>query len=205
VVASAAGSVPCAVFAEHRLISAPQGENASGPLLELPSAAYLKGKVQTMDLSPLSHAAVDAVALGRSGGILLQESDRSVTRYNRSSQSTTASDGEFSLPVDLGTYDVVIKPPSGTGFSWQVRHDVSIGRRDTEFLTVIDMLSPVTLSGTLVYDAPNTSLEGAEIAAFAIIDDEIDDNERAIPIGRATAGRGGEFMLLLPPSIHEGW
>lgn len=204
VLATAAASVPCAQFAEHFVISAPEGENASGPLLELPSAAYLKGTVQTMDLSPLSHAAVDAVALGRSEGITLDADDRSVTRYNRSRQTATEADGEFTLPVDLGSYDVVIKPPSGTGFSWQVRHDVAIGKRDMEFPTVIDMLSPLTLNGTLVYSNPNVPLEGAEIAAFAIIDDEF-DTERAIPIGRATAGAQGEFTLLLPPSIHKGW
>jgi hypothetical protein len=204
VLATPAPSVPCALFAEHFPISAPAGENASGPLLELPAVAHLKGTVQTMDLSPLSHAAVDAVALGRSEGVMLDAEDRSVTRYNRSRQSATEADGQFTLPVDLGSYDVLVKPPTGAGFSWHVHHDVVIGRRDMDFLTVIDMLSPIIVNGTLLTADPNTGLEGAEIAAFAIIDAEF-GTERAIPIGRATADERGRFTLLLPPSLNEGW
>jgi hypothetical protein len=196
--------VPCSLFAEHFLISAPEGGNASGPLLQLPSTAYLRGTVQKLDLSPLSQAVVDAVALGRSQGVELEASDRSVVRYNRSRQTATSSRGEFEVPVDLGSYDVLFKPPSGTGFSWQVRYDVAIGRRDAEFRTVIDMHSPVVVNGTLAYRRGDTNLQGAEVAAFAIVEDEF-DTERAIPIGRATADASGRFMLLLPSALQKGW
>ena len=202
--ATPAPSVPCSLFAEHFLISAPEGGNASGPLLQLPPVAYLKGTVQKLDLSPLSQAVVDAVALGRSAGIDLEASDRSVVRYNRSRQTSTGTQGEFELPVDLGSYDVLFKPPSGTGFSWQVRHDVAIGKRDVDFRTVIDMQSPVVVNGKLSYRGGQISLQGAEIAAFAVVEDEF-DTERAIQVGRATADDSGEFMLLLPASLQKGW
>jgi len=59
--------VQCALFAEERLVQAPDGMTASGALLELPSAAYLKGTLQTTDLAPLKGAAVEAAALGAAG------------------------------------------------------------------------------------------------------------------------------------------
>jgi hypothetical protein len=204
VLATPGASVPCAQFAEHFPISAPEGQDASGPLLQLPAPAYLKGTVQKVNGSPLSQAVVDAVALGRNEGLMLEASDRSVTRYNRSQQTTTSSQGEFELLVDLGSYDVLFKPPLGSGFSWQVHHDVAIGKRDEEFPNVIPMNSPVVLNGTLAYRRANPSFEGAEVAAFAIIEDEF-DTERAIPIGRAIADADGDFMLLLPASLQKGW
>ncbi|MFI5307146.1 MAG: hypothetical protein ACHQ53_07335 [Polyangiales bacterium] len=200
--------VGCALFAEERLVQAPDGVAASGALLELPSAAYLNGTLQTTDLAPLKGAAVEAAALARSGAIALPMGDHSVTRYNRSQQTTTAADGSFKLPVDLGSYDVVIRPPADSGFPWQVRHDVDIGARGVQFSSVIDMLSPVALKGTLTaMKASGTSAinpGGAQVDAYALIDDQ-DGSVRGISIGKATADDNGQFMLLLPPSTHLGW
>ena len=200
--------VGCALFAEERLVQAPDGVAASGALLELPSAATLKGTLQTTDLAPLKGAAVEAAALARSGSIALPMGDHSVTRYNRSQQTTTAADGSFKLPVDLGSYDVVIRPPADSGFPWQVRHDVDIGARGVQFSSVIDMLSPVALKGTLTaMKASGTTAVnpgGAQVDAYALIDDT-DGSVRGISIGKATADSNGQFMLLLPPSTHRGW
>ncbi len=201
-------SVRCALFAEERLIQGPDGMDASGALLELPSPAYLKGTLQTTDLAPLQGATVEAAALGRSGDIELSMGDHSVTRYNRSQQTSTTATGEFKLPVDLGSYDVVIRPPPDSGFPWQVRHDVDIGARGVEFATVIDMLSPVPLDGTLALarggSGGSASLSGAQIDAYAVIDVQA-DGVRAIQVGKTVADATGHFMLLLPPSTHRGW
>jgi hypothetical protein len=212
VLASPALSVPCALYAERRVIAAPRsGSHASGALLQLPNAAYLKGSLATTERAPVSAAAVDAIALQRSGDIELTPEDASVTRYNRSRRTETDQAGDFTLVVDVGTYDVVVKPPSGSGFSWQVRHDVRIGRRG-DFSTRLEMISPVAIEGRLRDRSEEHTLDGAEVAAFAIIDDEAAGSDapaaqrrRAVPIGRTTAATGGSFTLLLPPSIHQGW
>jgi hypothetical protein len=209
VLATPPASLPCSLYAEHRLIAAPEGEHASGALLELPRAAYLKGTLQTADGMPLGGAAIEAQALGRDTVLDLPPSDRSVTRYNRSRQDTSMNDGTFRVPVDLGSYDVVVKPPTGSGFSWQVRYDVNIGASDVEFATLIDMVSPVTVGGRLRYDDSDETaiLEDAEVTAFAIVADETGPpgSERALAIGKTTADADGKFMLLLPPSIHQRW
>ena len=204
VLATPPSSMPCSLYAEHRLIAAPEGEHASGALLELPPAASLRATLQTTDGAPLAGASVEAVALGRHTGVDLPEDDATITRYNRSRQTASMDDGMFTVPVDLGSYDVVVKPPTGSGFSWQVHYDVNIGARGREFRTVIDMVSPVAVSGRLRYSDSDatTGLENAEVAAFAIIDDESGDpgTERALPLGKATADADGRFTLLLPPA-----
>ena len=198
----------CGLFAERRLIKAPDAVAATGSLLELERSAWLQGKLKTRELEALSGANVDAVALARDGEVMLAEDDPSVTRYNRSQQTTSDEQGTFRLAVDLGSYDVIVKAPSGSGYPWLVRHDVGIGARGVEFPTVIDMLAPITLQGTLGYQGDEGDLADAfadaEVSAFAILD-EGKATARAVPIGKTTADSQGRFMLLLPPSLQRGW
>jgi len=198
----------CGLFAERRLIKAPDAVAATGSLLELQRSAWLQGKLKTRDLSPLADATVDAFALAREGDVMLAEDDPSVTRYNRSRQTTSDPSGAFRLAVDLGSYDVVVKAPAGSGYPWVVRHDVGIGARGVEFPTVIDMLAPITLQGSLGFQGDEGDLADAfadaEVSAFAILD-EGKPTARAVPIGKSTADSAGRFMLLLPPSIKSGW
>jgi len=227
-VASPPVSMPCSLFAERRLIQSPDGMASTGPALALPDASYLVGTLKT-GLTPLRGAVVDAVALGRSLELDVTGSGSSppqmatggvpLTRYNRSAGETSDSRGYFKVPVDVGSYDVLIKPPSGSGFSWQVRRDVTIGTRSGPYPTEISLLSPVTVKGTLNFEAArrggecdarfecdlDATLEGAQIDAFAIVDDEASDGERAIAIGTTTANKDGGFTLLVPPSIRHGW
>jgi hypothetical protein len=198
----------CGLFAERRLIKAPDDIAATGSLLELHPSAWLQGKLKTHDLSPLADASVDALALAREGDVMLAEDDPSVTRYNRSQQTTSDQAGTFRLAVDLGSYDVVVKAPAGSGYPWVIRHDVGIGARGVEFPTVIDMLAPITLQGSLGYQGDEEDLADvfadAEISAFAILDEGL-PTARAVPIGKTTADPQGRFMLLLPPSLKSGW
>jgi hypothetical protein len=212
----------CALFAERRTIKAPNKDTsiAGGEPLKLLKSAYLGGTLQTMGPAPLSGASVDAIALGRSGVIELPPGNPSVTRYNRTSQTTTADDGTFKLPVDLGSYDIVIKPPVDSGFPWQVNSDVEIGvgAPKASLNKTIDMPSPVVVTGTLRYpgatDNAQSTLAGAEIDAYAIISacppgqdcpDGAKDATRAVAIGKAIADSDNTFMLLLPPKTLTTW
>lgn len=205
VVVTPPSSMACAIFAETRLVSAPDGKMATGALFELPGPAYLSGTLLTTDGTPLADATIEAQALGRSEGVQLAQDDPSVTQYNRSTQTTSSDEGVFELPVDLGGYDVVVKPPADSGFPWLVLHDVNIGAPKA-FPNEIRVASPVRIDGALRYagNGPGAALEGAEVRAFAVIDDEF-DTERAVPIGKAVADADGHFMLLLSPSTRKGW
>jgi hypothetical protein len=214
VLATPPASMRCALFAERREIQAPPDTTANmGELLTLPEAAYLTGTLQAMGPSPLSGASVEAIALGQSDVIPLPGDDLSVTRYNRSSQTTSSADGSFKLPVDLGAYDVVIKPPIDSGFPWQVNNDIKVGlgARKMPLNKTIDMPSPVVVTGTLRYPGANAdaqaTLQGAEIDAYAIIPIAGDDTgaTRAVTIGKTAADDQGKFMLLLPPKTQRDW
>lgn len=209
-------NLPCGVYAQHRLIEAPpNGVAASGALLRLLDSAVLQGTLQTTDRTPLADIAIEAVALGRPGEIPRKDEDATqLLRYNRSRQATTASDGKFTVPVDLGSYDVLVKPPASSGFAWQVRHDVGVGS-ERRFSSIVYMPSPVMLTGRLAYMGGGDpdelpSLAGAEVLAFAVVGDKPAfggdvARERAVPIGKAVAEPDGSFILLLPQTIKPDW
>jgi hypothetical protein len=206
VVVTPPASMTCAIFAETRLVAAPDGETATGVLLSLPPPAYLTGTLRTTDRAPLGGATVEAQALGRSEGVQLAEDDPSVTQYNRSKQTTSDGGGDFELPVDLGGYDVVVKPPAESGYPWRVLHDVNVGARGVPFGNEIEIASPVRVDGVVRRSgsASNGALEGTEVRAYAIVEDEF-DTERAVPVGKATTDADGAFVLLLSPSTRKGW
>jgi len=215
-------SLPCAVFAQHLTIDAPpaqagspapDGMAARGMMLTLPAATSLRGTLQTLDEMPLAGATVDAVALGR---VIDLDDPTVTTRYNRSRQVITAERGTFVVPVDLGAYDLLVKPPATSGFSWQVRHDVVVGGENEDFADRFEVASPVMLSGRLGYATGGADLQaklaGAEVLAYAVINQELGNagdvavvSQRAIPIGKATADADGTFMLLLPQAITSEW
>jgi len=205
--------VPCAVHARRVTIAAPDGMAARGMRLELPGASALRGTLETLDEMPLAGATVDAVALGRVVPVV--DNPAVTTRYNRSRQTITADRGTFEVPVDFGGYDLVIKPPANSGFSWQVRHDVVVGAVG-EFSDRLEVASPVMLNGQLDYakggDAERAKLVGAEILAYAVIAEKPPEggdvavvSQRAVPIGKATADANGMFVLLLPQAISSEW
>jgi hypothetical protein len=215
VLATPPASMACALFAESRLIKPPDDQEedkaVKGALLALPKAAYLAGTVQASGQTPLSDASIEATALGRAAAVELPPGDRSITRYNRSSETSTAADGRFKLPVDLGSYDVVIKPLAESGFPWQVRPEVKVGlgaRNLPSIGTTIDMRSPLVVTGSLRYknasEGAQATLGGAEVEAYALIDDG-ERGKRALPVGKAIADEDGHFRLLLPLSIDGTW
>jgi hypothetical protein len=210
IVVTPPSSMQCSLFAERRLIKAPSEEvKAVGTALELPATNYLSGYLQTMEPAPLKGASIEGIALGRNLGDALSATDPRITRFNRSRQTTSNAQGSFELPVDFGSYDIVIKPPASSGFPWQIRHDMEILQAETgddEFPTTIEMVSPVSLEGMLRYSGKpqDARVDGAAVEVYALVPDGA-DGRRAISIGKATADADGNFTILLPPSTKKNW
>lgn len=198
--------MPCELFAEQRPIEATERGRPPAAILELSNAATLTGTLETFDRMAIPSAVIDLQSRGRADTIMLDETDASLTNYGRSRQVTTDANGAFSLPVDLGSYDVTIRPPPGSGFAWFVKRDVAIGRRGQTFGTTITMGSPIVVECSIGYEGAALSLlAGAEVTAYALIDDEGTDGKRALAIGDAVVDESGHFSLLLPSEIVAGW
>lgn len=196
----------CGVFAETREIQAPEAGVAAAALLQLPLRSFLSGRVLGgYGMAPIVGATLVAHALGLRDAIALEPDDDAVTRYNRTQQTATSVFGEFMLPIDLGAYDVLIKPPAESGFAWHVLRDVNVGARtETPFDREIVLAAPVVLRGILRTPSGEAAMASATLRAYTTTT-TAERGERAIPIGTATADENGEFELLVPASIDRGW
>ncbi len=205
VVVTPPANLPCAIFAERRLIETTTGSDYTNEVLTFQKPATLTGTISTSDDMPVVNASIDAVALGRD--LALAASDPTVASYNRSKQTTSDTNGMFQLTVDVGSYDVVIKPPAESNFPWQVLHDVDIAARRSVFATRVVVDAPVVVLGTLSYIGGNSaeqrSLAGADVHAYTVVGDG--DQARSIEIGHCTADDAGNIMLLVSPTLRDGW
>jgi hypothetical protein len=155
-----------------------------------------------MGTEPLKGGSIDGVALGR--GSEPDDLGR-ITRFNRSRQTTSNAQGEFKLLLDLGSYDIVIKPPPGSGFPWQVRYDVEVEADSDLPPMTLGMVWPISVDGTLRHAGDDRkTVEGAMVEAYALVPDG-ENGRRAISIGRTMASREGAFTILLPPSTQKHW
>jgi hypothetical protein len=154
----------------------------------LPERAAVGGTVLTGDERQMRDAAVTATALGRA----LEE--LSAARFNRTGQTTTDPTGQFNLPLDIGVYDLFIKPPSESNFPWVVRPDLVVGSSERSYSGEYEVTAPIPVTGTL------TAHPGAEVRAYAVITDE-SGIERNVAVGRAVVQADGAFRLLLPSRL----
>lgn len=202
----------CGIFAEKVALEPLEAEDAtSSPVdLQLPTMASISGELTTEGQDPIVGATIEAIARTATNGINLGDTDRGITGYNRSTLATSGMGGRFRVPLDVGAYDVTVKPPAESGFAWLVLRDVRIADRSKEFSQTLTMGSPVTIDGSLRFlgggATARMSLAGATVRAYSIVEDpDLPSSRRAIQIGQATADDSGHFMLLVSPVQRQGW
>ncbi len=178
------------LFETLRILPPAMGDELVGQTFELPQRARLGGTVQTSDGRQVPGTTVQAVALNRPGEV-------PAAPYNRSSDAVTDATGQFTLPLDLGSYDVTVKPPAESGFPWRIAPAMSFGS-STVIQNTFEIEAPVPLSGTVIGpgdEAP--ALAGAEIRAWVIFEED-GGAVRALPVARTTSREDGSYTLLLP-------
>jgi len=193
VVVSGAGS-DHGVRAETVRLDASDMDTIMGQVFVLPPRARIGGEVQTRDLHPVQGATVHADALGRTE-MLPDEA----ARYNRSADTVTDSDGRFILGLDVGAYDLVVRPPPEAGFPWIVSPDRRIGFTGGHLRDRFEFSTPVVVMGEL-HDTNGMAVVGAELAAHGLIT-SAEGDARAVELGRATTDEEGRYVLLLPPRL----
>ena len=206
-----APSLNCEIFAETRLLR-PDWNHKSDDQpdeLKLRTPAQLTASVLTPERMPMAKATVDALALA-SSELMQAPGDRSVASYNRSGSVATDADGSFTLSVDRGRYDVLIKPPTSSNYAWRVLYDVAVASSEAEFATEVVLSEPVVVTARLRYtggsSANQQSLAEAEVRAYTLVDVAGSGSEkRSVEIGSGTANASGEVTLLLPPALQHSW
>lgn len=190
------GTVPSqlgVLFETLRILAPATGEELVGQTFELPRRARLGGTVQTSDERPIPGATVQALALNRMG-------ESRAAPYNRSGETVTDATGQFTLPLDLGAYDVIIKPPAGSNFPWRVAPAMVFGS-SVVVQNTFEIGAPVPLNGVVIGPGDDASgMAGAEVQAFAIVEEE-GGAVRAIPVARTMSREDGSYTLLLPPRL----
>jgi hypothetical protein len=205
VVVTPPATVGCQVFAERRTLKAQSGNTDDELSLRTPTT--LNGRVTTPDLMPMANATIDLAPLGISD-IMLAQDDRSVPLYNRTRQVTTTANGGFTLPVDVGSYDVTVKPPAQSNYAWRILYGVDVGTREAQFTTVVNLTAPVVIKGKIGYQngssRDQSTLASADVHAYALVD-EGKPNERPIEVARGSADAMGGITLLMPPQLQKSW
>jgi hypothetical protein len=203
-------NLSCEVFAERRLLTPRSSADANTERapddLQLQRPTTFSGRVYTPDRTPMANATVNLVALHRNG--VVKEDDRSVLSYNRSRQVTTSPDGMFVVPVDLGSYDVIVKPPAQSNYAWRVLYDIAVGSRTTVLSTEVMLSAPVVINGKLRYEAGNdrdqSSLASADVHAYTLVDEGM-ASERSVEVARGQADASGNVTLLMPPQLQRAF
>ncbi len=117
----------------------------------------------------------------------------------RPTSTDTDGIGRFSLTLDRGSSDLVVKPDPLTNLPWLLRPQVTVATASTLMVTM-----PAFLSGTLVAPDGTTPLAGAEIDAwFPVRDPSMPSGLTGTVINIATTqtDENGAYLLVLPSSI----
>lgn len=161
-----------------------------GQVLRVTERSVLGGTLRTGDGAEISGARVRADALSSPIATALVPE---LGRLNRSVETRSGSLGEFRLPLDVGMFDIVVEPPSGSGYAWFVEPALSVAAADGSIARSIRLEAPVAFRAVLVR-ADQSPVADADVSAFA------DSQGRRVEIARARTDSDGEFTLLLPPT-----
>ena len=197
--ASSADSRAPAVISESIHIVAPEeGKAIRGQLFTVPERARLGGDVIAANDLPVGAVTVEATPRG----IPIGSDVPIAAEFNRFSDAATDDTGRFSLRLDLGAYDIVLKPPRSLGFGWIVAPSFlvgSVGQGSAPFSSRYEFEPPVPLTG-VVLNSDGTPVTEAIVKVYAEV---TEDNEvRSIVVGRGQTDESGRYEVLMPPTLR---
>lgn len=186
------GDDELAVTVDNVSISAEAG-SLRGQAFRVARRTRLGGVVRALDGQVMSDVAVEAVALGHRGGDVLG----SLAHFNRSSSAVSYETGRFDLPLDVGAFDIVLKPPAGSDYAWRVLPNFRVATVDEVLSQTFDMTAPVPLRGRIL----NSQGEAEAGAQLRVLGKHRDG--RFIEIATGRTGEDGRYELLLPPRLRN--
>lgn len=166
----------------------------SGQLFITPERAVLGGTVRTAMGEAFPGVQLEAVALG----IQADDEMPRAAIYNRSSETLSGDiDGLFDLRLDVGVYDVFVKPPSESNYAWFVMPNYTVGSLRT-LANPFDIEPPVPVQGT-IRDANGMEIPNAEVTVLG----RTAGDTRFVELGRARADETGFYRVLVSPRLAQ--
>jgi hypothetical protein len=196
---SPAGQEVRTVLLQPVLVQSPgSGAPQSGQQIDLLPAVPYSGRV----VSPTGRSGPDVTVRAEAldpGGDL--DNVGPVARYARTVETVTDERGEFRLGVDLGYYDLSVRPAPESGFAWNYVTNRAITQGDVSgaVLGKLVLQSPMRYAGTVRNDS-GAALGGATVEAYAFVRAP-DGSKRAVRVASAQSADDGRFELLLPPRV----
>jgi len=170
---------------------------AAGKDLQAAALGFLTGIATIADGRPLAGATVQAQP-----AVSLAATAVDPRRWPRAQTTTTDATGAFSMPVDPGTYDVVVQPANGTGFPWTTLSTQVVAPGKT--LALPPMVIPLPqLMDVVLHDPGDNPLVQAIVRAFAPASGAVPATPGGplpmIEIGSWMTDTSGHLTMLLAP------
>ena len=164
----------------------------SGQLFITPERAVLGGTVRTASGEPFPGVQLEAVALG----IQADDEMPRAAIYNRSSEAASRDDdGLFDLRLDVGVYDIFVKPPAESKYGWLVMPSYTVGSLRT-LANPFEIDPPVPVQG-MIRDANGAPIPNAEVTVLG----RRSGGTRFVELGRARADAEGFYRVLVSPGL----
>jgi len=200
---------------EAEWIIASTPERQAGKLLALPSSSKLTGVVLSPSgTEPMQAATIHAMPsrLARSDTFIDNLLGNSGNLGLRSATATVDTEGAFAMKVDLGNFDITVRPPQHSGFPWGIRPSTTVAEGVTG-LGEVQISLPFMYTGTVTVPGQTDSgarvaLPGTLLRVFALFDadqrlsDDMTQARRAVELWESRCDSEGRFELLLPERLE---
>ncbi|MEM9189616.1 MAG: carboxypeptidase-like regulatory domain-containing protein [Myxococcota bacterium] len=179
---------------EGIMIRKPRDSNVlQGQSFEVPDRVAVGGTVRG-DRRQMTNVEVRADALPE-----LALVDMPASQFNRDGDALTDASGLFTIPLDVGRYDLSVRPDPESGFPWVVRSGFAVQQNSRVIQMDFTASAPVIMRGR-VTDAGNQTLPGAMVRAW-VMAEGAEGTMRRVLAGEVEADEEGSYTLLLPPQL----
>ena len=166
-----------------------------GQAFILDRRASLELTVNTFSGLPADNTDVQAVPSSSDADALSSE----LTRHARTSQGLTDWDGRLTLPVDVGTYEILMRPAPHTGFPHALFRFVHMTHPELIESLAVTIPPPALITGKLVDDLGG-ALSHATIRAYRLRRSDDEGGTQLTRVGEAITDEAGGYRLFLPSS-----
>jgi hypothetical protein len=170
---------------------------AAGKSLYATEPGTIRGVAQLSDGRALVDAIVEAHA---STSLAAMNPPVPQQLWPRTMTAVTDVNGAFSMSVDPGIYDVVVRPLDGTGFPWMTAASQSVGAGTALSLTPFVVPAPIFIDMTL--EDQGRPLVGAIVRTFTAAPGPLPDSGAPPPqveLGSWLTDANGHFSMFVAP------